>query len=96
MSIVSWVELEGGVYKEARNSAIRRARVDEILSAIMVVDFTASAASAYRSTVQACGYSRRKVLDRMIASQALALQATLVTGNGGDFADVPGLKLESW
>jgi predicted nucleic acid-binding protein len=42
------------------------------------------------------GYSRRKLLDRMIAAQALDHRATLVTLNAGDFRDVPGLELLSW
>ena len=42
------------------------------------------------------GYSRRKLLDRMIAAQALVHRATLVTLNEDDFRDIPGLHLESW
>jgi tRNA(fMet)-specific endonuclease VapC len=42
------------------------------------------------------GYSRRKVLDRMIAAQALVDEATLVTRNGDDFRDIPGLTLLEW
>jgi hypothetical protein len=40
--------------------------------------------------------SRRKLLDRMIAAQALVHRATLVTLNASDFRDVPGLELLSW
>ena len=39
------------------------------------------------------GYSRRKLLDRMIAAQALVHRATLVTFNPDDFSDIPGLSL---
>jgi predicted nucleic acid-binding protein len=46
--------------------------------------------------VAAAGYSRRKLLDRMIAAQALVHRAELVTFNTGDFSDVPGLKLCVW
>jgi tRNA(fMet)-specific endonuclease VapC len=42
------------------------------------------------------GYSRRKLLDRMIAAQALVHRATLITFNVDDFSDVPGLKLRAW
>jgi tRNA(fMet)-specific endonuclease VapC len=32
----------------------------------------------------------------MIAAQAIAHQATLVTRNGDDFRDVPGLAMLEW
>ena len=39
---------------------------------------------------------RRKLLDRMIAAQALVHRATLVTRNAADFRDVPGLSILEW
>ena len=42
------------------------------------------------------GYSRRKLLDRMIAAQALVHRATLVSFNPDDFSDVPGLSSLVW
>ena len=47
-------------------------------------------------TLAVAGYSRRKVLDRMIAAQALVHRATLITRNPDDFRDVPGLELLAW
>jgi predicted nucleic acid-binding protein len=47
------------------------------------------------SYVASAGYSRRKLLDRMIAAQALVHRATLVTFNP-DFSDVPGLSSLVW
>ena len=41
-------------------------------------------------------YSRRKLLDRMIAAQALVHRATLVTFNPDDFSDIPGLSSLVW
>ena len=96
MSIVTRVELEGGVYREPAHAAIRRARLDTILATIPTLSFDDAAADAYASIVARAGYSRRKVLDRMIAAQALVHQSTLVTLNADDFSDVPGLKLLSW
>ena len=49
-----------------------------------------------RSWRRSTGYSRRKLLDRMIAAQALIHRATLVTRNPDDFRDIPGLRLEVW
>ena len=96
LSIISWVELEGGVYSDVARSANRRARLDEMLSAVPVVPFDADAAAAYGAIVSVVGYSRRKVLDRLIAAQAIVLQAPLITLNGGDFRDIPGLRLVEW
>jgi predicted nucleic acid-binding protein len=96
ISIVTRVELEGGVYREPAHAAVRRARLDTILSAIPALAFDDAAAEAYGAIVAHAGYSRRKLLDRMIAAQALIHRATLVTLNQGDFADVPGLELLAW
>jgi tRNA(fMet)-specific endonuclease VapC len=96
LSIVSRVELEGGVYREPAQAGVRRPRLDAILAAIPVLAFDDAAADAYRQIVEVAGYSRRKLLDRMIAAQALAHRATLVTMNVDDFTDVPGLQLLAW
>jgi predicted nucleic acid-binding protein len=96
ISIVTRVELEGGVYREPAHAAVRRARLDAILAAIPALAFDDAAAAIYGAIVAKAGYSRRKLLDRMIAAQALAHRATLVTFNGEDFADVEGLPLLTW
>ena len=96
LSIISRVELEGGVYREPALAAQRRSRLDIMLLGMPVLDFDAGAGDAYRGIIEAVGYSRRKLLDRMIAAQALVLDATLVTMNGDDFRDIPGLKLLAW
>lgn len=96
MSIVTRVELEGGVYRMPEFAAIRRARLDAMLAAIPTMAFDDAAANAYGTIVAQAGYSRRKLLDRMIAAQAIVHRATLVTMDGDDFADVQGLQLEVW
>jgi predicted nucleic acid-binding protein len=95
MSIVTRVELEGGVYRDPPNARIRRARLDILLAAIPTIAFDDAAAAVYGIVAQA-GYSRRKLLDRMIAAQALLHRATVVTLNRGDYADIPGISLLVW
>lgn len=96
ISIVTRVELEGGVYREPAHADIRRARLDAILAAIPTVAFDDSAAEAYGAIVANAGYCRRKLLDRMIAAQALVHRATLVTMNAEDFSDIPGVTVLAW
>jgi predicted nucleic acid-binding protein len=96
ISIVTRIELEGGVYREPTEAAVRRARLDVLLGALPVLAFDDAAADAYRFIIASTGYSRRKVVDRMIAAQALAHGAALATFNADDFKDVPGLQLLSW
>lgn len=96
LSVVSRVELEGGVYRDPAQAHLRRPRLDVILDIVPVLAFDDAAADAYRTIVEAAGYSRRKLLDRMTAAQALVHRATLVTMNGADFQDVPGLSLLAW
>jgi tRNA(fMet)-specific endonuclease VapC len=93
ISIISRVELEGGLVRVAGEAPIRRQLLDMLLSGIVVLPFTDLEALAYREIVASAGYSRRKLLDRMIAAQAIVADARLVTLNPGDFDDVPGLKV---
>ena len=96
LSVISRVELEEGVYRNPAQAGIRRPRLDAMLAALPVLAFDDTAADAYRQIVEAVGYSRRQLLDRMIAAQALVHRATLVSLNASDFRDVPGLELLSW
>lgn len=96
MSIISRVELEGGVYRDLSQRLARRQRLDTLIATIPVLTFDEAAADTYGSILDAAGYSRRKILDRMIAAQALIHRATLVTQNPTDYQDVPGLDLLTW
>jgi len=84
------------VYRDSADAPTRRARLDVVLSAIPALAFDNVAANAYAKIVAQSGYSRRKLLDRMIAAQALVHRATLVTMNPNDFADIAGLRVEVW
>ena len=63
---------------------------------IPALAFDAESADAYRDILASAGYSRRKLLDRMIAAQAIVHRATLVTKNPADFSDIPGLSVLAW
>jgi tRNA(fMet)-specific endonuclease VapC len=95
MSVVSQVELEGGVYRDASTAEFRQVGLTQLLRGIQVLAFTRNEAKTYGQIVAEAGYSRRKILDRMIAAQALVAKATLVTLNPEDFADIPDLKVHT-
>ena len=39
---------------------------------------------------------KRARFDRLLAAHALSINASVITNNEADFADVPGLKVENW
>jgi tRNA(fMet)-specific endonuclease VapC len=93
LSAITRVELDGGVHVNARNATIRQRRLDKLLAGTPTLDFGKAEAVAYGQIVAQIGYSRRKVIDRMIAAQAIVIGATLVTLNPDDFSDIPDLNL---
>ncbi|MBW8910392.1 MAG: PIN domain-containing protein [Sphingomonas sp.] len=96
LSIVSIVELEGGIVGRPDLAQARRASLDLLTARLEILDFDGRAASAYRDIIAIAGYSRSKLLDRMIAATAIVHQRVLITANGADFRDIPGLRLEIW
>jgi tRNA(fMet)-specific endonuclease VapC len=96
LSIISRVELESGVNRDPAFAGFRLARLDLMLAAMLVTPFDDACADAFRAIMTGVVYSRRKLLDRMIAAQALVHNATLVTMNASDFNDIPNLKVLSW
>lgn len=96
ISVVTRVELEGGLGKQPDLRLKRRNLLDAMLATLPVLPFQNTDAVAYGTIVAAIGFSRTRILDRMIAAQAVAAGARLITINGKDFADIPGLDLEVW
>ena len=96
ISIITRIELEGGVYRDSSQAALRRARLDLLLKLLPILDLQESVADRYREIVAECGFSRRRILDRLIAATAIVHDLTLITINGPDFVDIPNLKLEIW
>ena len=89
-------ELRYGAAK--RGSARLAQQLDTILGALDIVPFESPMDRVYadlRNTLEQRG---RPIggNDLIIAAQALALDATLVTDNVKEFEQVPGLKVENW
>ena len=95
LSLLTRIELESGAVR-GNEASLRRDRLDVILSIFETLPMDVSVADRYREIIEAAGYARARVLDRMIAAHALALEATVVTMNGKDFSDIPALKLLAW
>jgi tRNA(fMet)-specific endonuclease VapC len=95
ISLLTLAELQGGLASRAHGER-RRKRLAVLLRTIPVVGFDQAVVEAYGEMISALGFSRRRVLDRLIAATALVHDLTLVTTNGPDFRDIPGLKLEVW
>lgn len=65
--------------------------LDAFIQAIPLLPFDEAAARAYARLP-----FKRARFDRLLAAHALSVEATIVTNNEGDFADVPGLTVENW
>ncbi|NBW51569.1 MAG: type II toxin-antitoxin system VapC family toxin [Betaproteobacteria bacterium] len=96
ISTVTVAELAFGVAKSTRPET--RAKLENFLSKFPILDWDQDAAWIYgnvRKTLEAKG-QRIGERDLLLASQALALDATMVTNNTREFERVEGLKLENW
>ncbi|MDP8993604.1 MAG: PIN domain-containing protein [Pseudomonadota bacterium] len=96
LSVISHVELEAGVHRDRELGSLFRTRLDRFLTRVVELDFTSREVAAYAAIIAAKGFSRRLIVDRMIAATALANGLTLATLNPRDFRDVPGLEVEDW
>jgi len=65
--------------------------LEAFISAIPIVPFDEAAAREYAKLP-----FKRARFDRLLAAHALSIRAVVVTNNGNDFADVPGLVVENW
>ena len=67
------------------------AMLDRFVAVIPVLPFDEAAARAYATLP-----FKRAKLDCLLAAHALSLDAIVVTNNGGDYADIPNLRVENW
>ncbi len=89
-------ELAFGVAKSG--SARNRQALEMFLAPLTILPFDVRAAWAYgdlRAELERRGTPIGS-LDTMIAAHALSQQASLITNNTREFAQVPGLHVENW
>ncbi len=96
LSAVSHVELIPGLYLEGRLRPDRVERLTAFLDQVEELPFDQPEAEAYERIIATKGFSRRLVVDRMIAATALANDLLLATLNPRDVRGIPGLTIEDW
>ena len=96
LSMISRIELENGVNAEPGLERLRRQLLDALLETYRVEMFTHADILAYGAIIYDLSYDRRLTLDRLIAAQVIARNASLITRNGKDFRKIDGLKLIEW
>ncbi len=88
ISAISFAEIAVGTFVGKPPSA---AVLAKFVKVIPILPFDEAAARAYARLP-----FKRARFDRLPAAHALSLNATIVTNNEADFADIPGLKVENW
>ena len=96
LSVISIVELEGGVLRSEEGRRVRLAALDALYETVDILPFTVREARLYGKIVERLGFARVKITDRMIAATALAANVPLATLNARDFRDIPDLQIEDW
>jgi tRNA(fMet)-specific endonuclease VapC len=96
LSMITRIELENGVKREPAGTDRRRHLLEALLEDLAVVMYVHADILAYSAIIDDLGYDRRLTLDRLIAAQAIARDASLITRNGKDFSKIYGLKLVEW
>jgi tRNA(fMet)-specific endonuclease VapC len=96
LSALSLAELQRGIYRDPKYTAIRQARLQVLLQGLPVLPFDAAAAVAYGQIIAQCGWIKGRDYDRMIAAHAISSSCVLVTNNTVDFRDILNLSVENW
>ena len=95
ISAIAHVELLTAAAAAGRNPRLAE-NLALLAQNLDILPFGRKAAEAYGDLLRKTEPKRRRMLDRMIAAQAIAEGRRLVTLTAGDFADLPGLSLEDW
>ena len=96
MSVMTRVELEGGVHRDPGGTGHRQQLLARMLQSMPVIYFEHADILAYGQIIDNHGFNRRLVIDRLIAAQAVTRDALLITRNASDFRRIEGLRLDIW
>ncbi len=97
ISAITFAELKYGVAKSAR-PAHHELLLVQFCAPLAILPFDHAAAEKYGQVRAALEQAGTPIgpLDTLIASHALALDATLVTSNEREFRRLDGLQIENW
>ncbi len=97
ISTISLAELNYGAHHSARPEP-NLARVETFTTPLKKIPFDERAAGHFGEIKQALVAKGQLIglMDLLIASCALAVDAAVVTNNMGEFVRIPGLKAENW
>jgi tRNA(fMet)-specific endonuclease VapC len=88
ISAISFAEVALGTWN---GKPPKQEILDAFVRVIPILDFDEAAARTYAQLP-----FKRARFDRLLAAHALSIGGVVITNNEGDFADVPGLKVENW
>jgi tRNA(fMet)-specific endonuclease VapC len=96
ISTVTVAELAFGIAKSTR--ADSQVKLENFLSKFPILDWDQEAAWVYGNVRKALEAKGQRIGERdlLLACQALALGAIMVTNNTREFERIDGLKLENW
>lgn len=92
LSAIVWSEVLAAAGQDRR----LRENIDLCRQNLDILPFHRASAEAYGALLQEVAPKRRRILDRMVAAQALEAGLTLVTLTPEIFEDIQGLTIESW
>lgn len=96
ISVLTVAELESGIARVVGDETRRAAALINLIEFAEVVPLTLTDARAYGVIVRELGFVRSKIVDRLIAAQALNYDAVLATLNARDFIEIRGLRVDDW
>ncbi len=92
LSAIVWSEVLAVSSQDAR----LRENIDLCRKNLDILPFDRASAEAYGALLEGLAPKRRRILDRMIAAQALQTGMALVTLTPEVFEDIQGLTIVSW
>lgn len=96
MSLVTLIELEGGIAADPARASTRRAGLDILVRRVAILPIDRQVVDSFAAILVQVEFSRRRILDRLIAATAIVHGVRLATMNGDDFRDISNIKLEVW